>query len=514
MITLRFRFVAGRWHATAWGSHVNEGVLDWPPAPWRICRALIATWFHKKRAVFEEADIRSLIDVLGSKAPSYALPSATSSHTRHYMPVNEGRKENRTKVFDAFAHVAPGESLDVLWPVELSKTQSELLATLLASMNYFGRAESLVEAILLPEAITVSRINSRPLIEGEFVADREEPIRLLAPMTPEEFALWLTEQTSVTTKSKGKKKANFALPESLYDALLADTSDLKARGWSQPPGSRWIDYARPAEPFRIVPRRMPAPDDRRPTVARFAIVSQVPPRITEALSLGERFHRALVSRCPRSVFTGCNAAGEPLSTGHQHAFYLSECDFSRGTVSFLSVYARIGLDLEARQALEQLRQTWGYDSYKLQLVLLGVGEPKDFGGENAAAGHALPLGKGREWISLTPFVPTRHAKTHRNGAPKFDAAGVPIGSPQHDLLRLLLESGFPQPTKVELVPHLQLASRRIHWLEFQRTRRNGRGCKAGERGYGFHITFPEAVRGPIAIGYGAHFGLGLFVPVN
>jgi CRISPR-associated protein Csb2 len=213
------------------------------------------------------------------------------------------------------------------------------------------------------------------------------------------------------------------------------------------------------------------------------------------------------------VFTGCNPAGEPLSTGHQHAFYLSECDFSRGTVNFLTVYARMGLDLEARQALEQLRQTWGYDGYKLQLVLLGVGKPKDFGGKNADAGHALPLGKGREWISLTPFVPTRHAKTHRNGAPKFDAAGVPIGSPQHDLLRLLHESGFPQPTKVELVPHLQLA-RRIHWLEFQRTRRNGRGCKAGERGYGFQITFPEAVRGPIAIGYGAHFGLGLFVPVN
>jgi CRISPR-associated endonuclease/helicase Cas3 len=29
---------------------------------------------------------------------------------------------------------------------------------------------------------------------------------------------------------------------------------------------------------------------------------------------------------------------------------------------------------------------------------------------------------------------------------------------------------------------------------------------------GFRIEFPEIVRGPIAIGYGAHFGLGLFVP--
>ncbi len=514
MIALRFQFVSGRWHATAWGSHVNEGVPDWPPAPWRICRALIAAWFHKHRGVFDEERVRELIDVLAAAAPSYALPSATASHTRHYMPVNEGRKENRTKIFDAFVHIAPGESLSVLWPVELTTPQRELLSALLASMNYFGRAESLVEADLLPATAALPRTNAGPLADGERVQPDEEPIRLLAPETPEEYAAWLARQTAPASKSKSKKKANAdSLPSSIFDALLADTGDLKAAGWSQPPGSRWISYTRPAEPFRIAPQREPTPDERRPTVARFAVVSDVPPRITEALSLGERFHRALVSRCGDPVFTGCDDAGQPLVDGHQHAFHLSECDPRRGTVKFFTLYARMGFDAEARRALEQLRQTWGYERHKLQLILLGTGEREDFAGEKPDAGHSLPLGTSREWISLTPFVPTRHPKTHKNGEPKLDANGIRIGSPEHDLRRLLRESGFREPTEVAGVPYLQLENRRIHWLEFQRTRRNGNGRKAGGHGYGFRIAFPEKVRGPIAVGYGAHFGLGLFIPV-
>jgi CRISPR-associated protein Csb2 len=297
MIALRFQFIAGRWHGTAWGSHVNEGVPDWPPAPWRICRALIAAWFHKHRTLFEEARVRELIDVLASASPSYAVPSATASHTRHYMPVNEGRKENKTKIFDTFVHVESGKSLDVLWPVDLTAPQRELLSALLVSMNYFGRAESLVEAALLPTMATFPPANARPIADGERMESNEEPIRLLAPETPLEYAVWLAKQISTTTKSKGKKKTNAAaLPSSIFDALLADTGDLKAAGWSQPPGSRWINYVRPAEPFRIAPQREPMNEERRPHVARFAIVGDVPPRITEALSLGERFHRALVKR--------------------------------------------------------------------------------------------------------------------------------------------------------------------------------------------------------------------------
>jgi CRISPR-associated protein Csb2 len=394
MITMAFTFPAGRYHATAWGFHVNEGLPDWPPSPWRILRALIATSF-KLGFDTNQFVLRNLISKLSAKVPSFSLPISVASHTRHFMPDGDpfhaddgkpGFGPNKTKIFDTFIHIAFNQRLTVFWPVELDADEHRLLTALLASMNYFGRAESLVEAALLPAAATLPRPNARPVADGERIEPDEEPIRLLAPETPDEYVAWLAKQVPPTSKLKGKKKADSgALPSSIFDALLADTSDLKAAGWSQPPGSRWISYKRPAEPFRIAPHREPSPDKRRPTVARFAIVSDVPPRITEALSLGERFHRALVSRC---------------------------------------------------------------------------------------------------------------------SAP----------APEHDLRRLLRESGFPEPTSVDKVPHLKLTNRRIDWLEFHRTRKNGSGRKAGERGYGFRIIFPETVQGPIAVGYGAHFGLGLFIP--
>jgi CRISPR-associated protein Csb2 len=34
-----------------------------------------------------------------------------------------------------------------------------------------------------------------------------------------------------------------------------------------------------------------------------------------------------------------------------------------------------------------------------------------------------------------------------------------------------------------------------------------------DHGAAFEITFPDERTGPMALGYGAHFGLGLFIPV-
>jgi len=55
-----------------------------------------------------------------------------------------------------------------------------------------------------------------------------------------------------------------------------------------------------------------------------------------------------------------------------------------------------------------------------------------------------------------------------------------------------------------------MSGKEVSWLSFQTTRKSGGGSRGAQRGYGFELEFSSPVRGPIAVGYGAHFGLGLF----
>src|SRR3990172_148166 len=86
MITIAIRFPAGRYHATPWGSHVNEGVTEWPPNPWRLLRGLIATGFSKLHWPRIPDDERRLVLKLAAELPDYRLPPGELAHTRHYMP--------------------------------------------------------------------------------------------------------------------------------------------------------------------------------------------------------------------------------------------------------------------------------------------------------------------------------------------------------------------------------------------------------------------------------------------
>jgi len=122
MPTLFMRFPGRRYHATPWGHHVNEGLIEWPPSPWRLLRALIATGYTTAGWSEEgpPAEARALIEKLATVLPSYGLPEASGAHSRHYMPLarfKNGREET-TLVFDTWAQVDAAE-LAMTWDVPL-----------------------------------------------------------------------------------------------------------------------------------------------------------------------------------------------------------------------------------------------------------------------------------------------------------------------------------------------------------------------------------------------------------
>ena len=524
MPAIELRFPAGRFHATPWGRHVNEGAVEWPPAPWRILRGLIATWYLKTtREEVSEPMMRKLIETLVEHPVTYQLPPASLGHTRHYMPVIEGSNQKTTKVFDTFIHVAG--SLRVKWEGALSPEQSRVLALLCERLGYLGCAESLVDARLLTDDVAFAA-NARALPENEPVPAGHELVRLLVPQSEAAFQQWRAAlapapaETAPTSKPKraAKKNAGPKVPADLFESLHADTGDLQAAGWTLPPGSRLVDFVRCEDCFDLAPVR-PQLRSRRPTVARFAVASSVLPRITRAVSVAERVHQTLVSRFKDgpapSVFTGLGPDGKPQA-GHRHTFIFCESNGVRDAITHVTVFARDGFDAPARKALESLQRVWGHGGHDLQLVLLGFGEAETFPDSPVLnAGRAAKV-----WQSLTPFVTTRHPKTFRDGRPKMDADGWAIGSPEHDLRRLIGEAQdaanrpLPLPVKIEGQVKLEINARCLSPLEFQAERHHGNGTRARQTPRGFKITFAEPVSGPLAFGYGAHFGLGLFVPVE
>ena len=547
MIAIELRFPTGKLHATPWGRQVNEGAVEWPPSPWRIVRALVAVW-HNKFPDTPPSEIEPLIQAL-LDLPAFHLPPAAQGHTRHYMPI---ANHNTSKIFDTFVVLPKSEPVVACWSrTSLDQNQRTLLSKLLAAMSYFGRAESWVDARLLDE--WNGEPNAAPL-NGHGVGPDQHLERLLAPDDAETFANWRSdalsrrEQDLLADKrrkaeAKGKsidsvklspadrKKAAATIPESLFQSLHAETNDLRKAGWNRPPGSRWVEYVRPASAFDSVRpasrHQRSVSTQTRPTVARYTIAGAVLPLLTDALRIGERARHFLMGCSKKvesadnaaSVFSGRAVDGSRLDASHQHAHYLSETR-ADGRIRFLNVFAPMGFTDSDEQALSRLTRMWGDAGHDLQLVLLGIGHPEDFGGLDLKKGQSQQLATSKTWVSRTPFVPTRHLKLRLSMTERSDPQLVRSATERELVALVRLELSRRRPfceladhvivEPLLLQPGTMLGGTFTSWLKFTRIRSQGGGRQSSSHGYGFRLTFPTPVPGPIALGYASHFGLGLF----
>jgi CRISPR-associated protein Csb2 len=75
-------------------------------------------------------------------------------------------------------------------------------------------------------------------------------------------------------------------------------------------------------------------------------------------------------------------------------------------------------------------------------------------------------------------------------------------------VRELHSRGLPEPIAIRRIEGYTAGDRpMVRWLEFQTRRFNG---TQGNGLAGFELEFAEPVTGPIAVGFGCHFSLGLF----
>lgn len=502
MVRFLFEFVGRSYHATPWGHHVNEGLVEWPPSPWRIIRALIATGYTKLGWQEIPEDMHRLVEAMAGRDPSYRLPRAASGHSRHYMPV-KGMTKNVPKtglVIDAF--LEPEGPVAVEWPIAADFSQMELLGELLRRMGYLGRAESRVRARLAQPEEKLPEIS----VSVEKQSANDEPVRLLAPVSASEYIDW----------RKGVKDA----PVDLIAALQMDTRALQRSGWNIPPGARELIYWLPPEAFRHS-KVMSSPNSAVSNsplfdTALFVLSTDfkrtVLPLMERAFPTMALFRRALLAKvgdpqrlgaCPE--LTGKDVQGLPLRSGHKHAHFipLSLDGHTPPRIDHVLVHAPMGLGAVAEKALRSIRRSWAKGFDEVVVTLIAIGRKEAF--QMVGGQQIRELSSGDTWVSRTPFVPPRHLKPHGKDSLKGQVCAE------------LERRGLPRLAAPPVVASPTLDSeygRDALW--FRRFALNRQGQEALPPPCFFHLTLrlERPIEGPLCLGWGSHFGLGSFVPLE
>ncbi len=440
-VTLLLRFPGGNYHATPWGSHVNEGHVEWPPSPWRLLRAVLSVGFTKLgwSPSGPPPEAVSLIERLASVAPVYSLPPVTLAHTRHYVDA-AGKKP---LILDTRAHVGQG-TVGVQWEVGLEPGERTLLANVVHSIGYLGRAESWVEAELLTEGASL------PPGERVGIAGPGAPrpgyraVRLLAPQPAVVFGAWrdiavaeienrfapMNGKRPTANQQKLLEKELLPYPRTLIEALCADTGDLQAQGWTSAPGSQELTYLLRADAVRIDATRGRRIEPERAT--EFALLAlSTPSRGTSALPGHERvlpqgrlLHRAIASvighRLEHDPKVAESLLGRgqdgPLRQDHRHAHLLHLDLLGSGRLDHCLVWTPGGMNSRALAALRWVRKTWMKGGVgELQVSLAGTGPRTLMLRLGEGVGDALSRTLGglegaSDWQSATPYVAPRLLK--------------------------------------------------------------------------------------------------------
>lgn len=216
--------------------------------------------------------------------------------------------------------------------------------------------------------------------------------------------------------------------------------------------------------------------------------------LTQALRVGEQLRTATLS-CARQVY-GPDAipwvlSGHgPEARSHRHAFYLPEDSDDDGWIDHVVIHAEAGLEPRALEALGLITH----------VVMAELSDMWAGDGRMARAGGTL-LDSRRWWVSTTPYLPPRHRNKR---ADVF-----------HQLRRECAWRGLPEPARIEELPGTALPAPfgLLQAEDFERYRADGVPAPY-IHGWFLALEFDRPIPGPIALGYGCHYGLGLFRPVD
>ena len=229
------------------------------------------------------------------------------------------------------------------------------------------------------------------------------------------------------------------------------------------------------------------------------------PSVTRTLPIAEQIHQGLAYWADRSGVSTRNLTGREAhatASTRQHAhLHVIPLDLDNDArLDHVLLWAAEGIGRDEVRVIQRLRRTWSKGiAEDISLRVAWQGNLEDAPSLPDPWGSSLVTlsGTGRNWSSSTPLVLARYPK--RKTSEAFQTV----------IRQELRWRGYPDPVSIELLPQ-DGSQERLRWRHYVRRRRD-RKAPPIDSAFGVRICFAEEVAGPIALGYGSHFGLGLFM---
>lgn len=275
--TLVLRFPRERYHATPWDWPDGDPRVETPPSPWRLLRALYATW-RTRVAELDEVAVHTLLGAL-AVPPRFFV----SQHRIERRSASAGQDES---------YAAERETeLAVEWPGALLLEERATLTRLASAMPYLGRAESPCTGSVPSSWTPRGHERWEPLDVADRVTVGAVVTSVLAPVLPLDVA-----------------------------ALLARPLDVRRSGLTFPLGTRLLAYQRCPTP---------EPSAGPVTAVRLSVVDGPFPPATSTLFVTDLLRRAALSHLEKhrpermqTLLGGKSADARTFRDQHAHTHYL------------------------------------------------------------------------------------------------------------------------------------------------------------------------------------------------
>lgn len=468
---IKITLLLNQYHGNAWHHAHCEGLIDWPPAPWRILRAIVAGSYNANFSESQQTILKPMLWRMTQVTPTYYLPPTAYLQWRSPRPQlqkDASIKPGKT-LYSACLLVPEGDSA-IYCNYDIDCTEKELTTfqQSMSGITYLGRRESPAVWELVEE---MPKVNAYPDPRGVRVV--ASPI---ASLTEDE--LWASLTLSAADVFQHRKQAVFPGVEQTTYKL-------------QP-----VPSASESNRPRMMPKRV-----------LLSVQGTIKVGVSQSIHLCEALHQRLVKTHPEPVFTGMDIGTKMGS--HDHAFITPVSDRTGRWIDYVELYSHQGFSSAAINAIANVKPLRLDQWVNLALA--------DF--SQSSEQHFC-------WESIAPMFLSRFPVI-RNGQPRLiPGTSYQKDCAEHQALKYLqflphfeLEGKpsfeeFPAGLGMKIGEELIAVCKCEVWVGAGKMLNGKHGKLSVEKGFWARMEFTRPVIGPISLGYRCHYGFGSLAPVR